>query len=368
MGKQLAERRIMSIPIRNLYYIFCYAWAHFPGGEALEVGDDEAPDLQNLFAKLLIEGLHKIIRRGLARGYVELNEDLRTPRGRILLNEVIKRQTLLRGQAACRYDELQTDILHNQIVKATVRLLERSETLLSEYRHELGILARQLEAVSDIRLSPGVFRRVQISRHNRTYSMLMKLCEFVFQSALPEDGGTNARFADVLEDEIRMSAVFEDFLRNFYAHEQREYSVKRNNFLWDAVSLTETGSALLPIMQTDIMLRSEVRTIVADAKFYKETLRGHQNSSPKIRSNHLYQLFTYLHHARIKEPKKIIGGMLIYPSAGYHVQEDYEISGSHVRIATINLDLRWREIHAGLLDLLQKNPSPAKMVATEGRS
>ena len=169
MGQPPASQLAMSIPIRNLYYIFCYAWARFPSGEMVEVGKDDAPDLQNLFAKLLIDGLHRIMRRGLARGYVELQEDLKGPRGRLLLDQMIKRQTLLRGEAACQFDELQTDILKNQIIKATAKLLERSETIEAGYRHELGVLSRQLESVSDIRLSSSTFRRVQISRNDRSY-------------------------------------------------------------------------------------------------------------------------------------------------------------------------------------------------------
>lgn len=342
----------MPIPIKNLYYIFCYAWANFPSGGMVEVGKDDAPDLQNLFTKLLIENLNRIIRRGVARGYVSREEDLKGPRGRLLLDEIIKRQTLLRREAACQFDELQTDILKNQIVKATAKMLERSPNVEKPYRHELGSLARRLDAVSDIRLSSGAFRRVQISRNDRSYGMLMKLCEFVFLSALPEEDGAGAGFADVLDDEVIMSTVFEDFLRNFFVHEQAEFTVSRDQYYWDAVSLTETGSNLLPVMQTDIVLRSPDRTIVADAKYYREALKGREKSTPKLISSNLYQLFTYLHHAQRREPGKQIDGMLIYPTVGYELREEYALSGHRVCISTINLDQDWPKIHDDLIGLL----------------
>lgn len=349
----------MPIPIKNLYYIFCYAWANFPGGGMAEVGKDDAPDLQNLFAKLLIENLHRIIRRGVARGYVSREEDLKGPRGRLLLDEMIKRQTLLRGEAACQFDELQTDILKNQIVKATAKMLERSPNVEKSYRHELGSLVRRLDAVSDIRLSSSAFRRVQIFRNDRSYAVLMKLCEFVFQAALPEENGAGAGFADVLDDEVIMSAVFEDFLRNFFVHEQSEFAVSRDQYYWDAISFTESGSSLLPVMQTDIVLRSASRTIVADAKYYKETLKGRDRSTPKLISANLYQIFTYLHHARIREPAKRIDGMLIYPSVGYEVREDYEVAGNLIRIATVDLDRDWAAIHQSLLNLTRDDLTPS---------
>lgn len=343
----------MPIPIKNLYYIFCYAWASFPSGDLVDVGKDEAPELQNLFAKLLIDHLHRVIRRGLARGYISHTEDLRGPRGRLLFDQIVKRQTLLRGEAACQFDELKTDILKNQIVKATARMLERSPNVAQKYRHELGALVRRLEAVSDIRLSSGAFRRVQIFRNDHSYSLLMKLCEFVFQSALPDENGENGRFADVLGDEVIMSAVFEDFLRNFFVHEQKTFKVSRDQYLWDAVGLTASAHSLLPVMQTDLVLRSQDRTIVADAKYYKETLKGRDKSAPKLNSSNLYQLFTYLHHAQLREPDKRIDGMLIYPSVGYEVRADYEFAGKYLRIATVDLNRPWPQIHEDLLALIQ---------------
>lgn len=342
----------MKIPIKNLYYIFCYAWASFPQGELVEVGDDDAPTLQNLFAKILIDGLHKIVRRGLARGYVPQEDDLRVPRGRLLLDEIIKRQTLLKGQATCLFEEFQSDILKNQIIKATARILCSSPSLEKIYQHELRFLVRSLDAVSDIRLSVSVFRRIQISRNDRAYKLLIKLCEFIFRSSLPEEGGTGSRFADVLEDEVTMSTVFEDFLRNFFAHEQSEFAVSRDRYLWDAIPLSEGGGKLLPVMDTDIVLRSPSRTIVADAKYYREMLRGRDQSIQKINSANLYQLFSYLHHARLRELGQQVHGMLIYPSVGCDVLEDYEIAGSRVRIATVNLNKDWQEIHTELLRLL----------------
>ena len=54
----------MGIPIRNLYYLFCYAWAHFPPADMVETGVDDCPDLQDLFAHLLVGGsTNRLLRR-----------------------------------------------------------------------------------------------------------------------------------------------------------------------------------------------------------------------------------------------------------------------------------------------------------------
>lgn len=65
----------MKIPIRNLYYLFLYAWARFPGGPVGEAGIDESPDLPSLFAKLLSAGTRRLFRRGFDRGYKTFTDE-----------------------------------------------------------------------------------------------------------------------------------------------------------------------------------------------------------------------------------------------------------------------------------------------------
>jgi len=262
----------MTIPIRNLYYLFCYAWRRFPDGGAVDVGVDSSPDLPNLFARLLVTDVHRLLRRGLDRSYRSFIKETRAPRGRLLLDLIVKEQTLRRGAVICAVDELTTDVLHNQIIKASARALARRRGLDDEHAHELGLLVQRMAQVSDLRLNADTFRRVQLSRNNRQYGPLIKLCELVFHAQLPEEGGDGSRFADILKDEKIMAAVFEDFLRNFYAHEQRAFHVGRETMAWDARPLGGVDGAYLPARETDITPRSRERTIVMDAQFYKKAV------------------------------------------------------------------------------------------------
>ena len=132
----------MTIPIRNLYYLFLYAWARFPGGAIGEAGIDESPDLPNLFAKLLSAGTRRLFRRGLDRGYKTFTDEMVGPRGRLRLDRMIKEATQLRGTAVCDFDELTHDVLHNQILKATLTNLARCVDVEQGTRHELRSLAQ----------------------------------------------------------------------------------------------------------------------------------------------------------------------------------------------------------------------------------
>lgn len=341
----------MTIPIRNLYYIFTYAWARFPKGDEVIVGEDDCPDLPNLFAKLLIEATHRLMRRGLDRGYMEHVEEMAAPRGKLDIDRMIKEQTRRRCTAICTFDELEHDVLHNQIIKATARALVHVDAVTSAFRHELRLIQKQLSDVSDTRLTAGAFRRVRLSRDRYLYGMLMRLCEFVFHSLLPDELGETAKFADILLDEVRMSSIFEEFLRNFYLYELSGFTVSKTQMGWDAEALTPGAAAILPIMETDIVLNSARRTIVIDAKYYKDVLVGRPGFAKKLRSGHLYQLSTYMRHAARLNPGKQVDGALIYPTVREQVAVDYKLFDNRVRVVTIDLSREWREIHAALLQV-----------------
>lgn len=342
----------MKIPIRNLYYLFCYAWARFPeGGGSVEVGVDDCPDLPNLFARILINSTNRLLRRGLDRGYREFEEETRAPRGRMLLGEIIKRQSLRRGAVICAFDELTPNVLHNRIIKATALTLARVRGLTPEHAHELRLIGQRMESVQDLRLTADCFRRVQLSRNTGQYRPLLKLCELVFHALLPEEKGEGATFAEILKDEVVMSTVFEEFLRNFYAvHVAETFSVRAEAWPWDGYSLEPGGEGFLPQMMTDITLRSRSRTIVIDAKFYKRAL-VEWNGALKVRSGHLYQLLAYMEHAALRAPHLPCDGALIYPAVGDPMALRYRLRGHEVVVRSVDLDRPWQAIHDELLAL-----------------
>ncbi len=351
----------MTIPIRNLYYLFCYAWQRFPDGFMADVGLDGSPDLPNLLARILVCDAHRLLRRGLDRGYVSFVEENRAPRGRLLLDQVVKQQTLRRGAVICAVDELTPDVLHNQIIKATCRRLALTRGLDPSLTHELSVIVQRLHAVSDRKLDAGIFGRVQLSRNTGQYRPLVRLCEMIFKAQLPDEQGEGSNFADILSDETVMSAVFEDFLRNFYQRHLVGFSVAREIMTWDALPMDEGSQGRLPVMETDITLRSRARTIVMDAKFYKEMLVS-RGGLGKIRSGHLYQLLAYLEHAGARSPHLPSDGALIYPAVDEPIALRYRLRGHEVLVKSVDLTrAHWQDIHDELLAIPHSFGEPSSV-------
>jgi 5-methylcytosine-specific restriction enzyme subunit McrC len=270
-------------------------------------------------------------------------------RGRIVLADTLRRDLLRFGRANCRFDDLSYDILNNQIIKATIGRLLDVDELDATLRHELSRLKRPFSEVTDIELSNSSFRRVQLSRNNGNYDLLIKLCNLVHSALLPHEDGRGSKFSDILENEALMWDVFQAFVLNFFKAEQRQFSVRSEYIHWDAVALNLESAQYLPVMHTDVTLRSHTRTIVIDTKYYPQALSENYGKK-RIRSDHLYQLYAYLKNCKSQSgPPE---GILLYPTTSQSLDIAFDMGGNKLRVRTLQLNQPWQKIHAELCDLL----------------
>jgi 5-methylcytosine-specific restriction enzyme subunit McrC len=342
-----------TIPILNVYYLLCYTWNRWEEGRAVDVSAVETNELVDLLAHALIAGTRRVVRRGLDRGYVEHAEDRSALRGKIDFAVTTKRALLRSARAHCRFDDLSHDVLHNRILRTTIGNLRRAEGLDPRLRDELEVLHRQLDPIVELRLTASIFGRVQLHRNNAWYDLLMRICELVHASLLVHEGDGTYTFRHFLRDEAMMARIFEEFVRNFYAREQRRFHVADAWIDWDGVSLDEDSRLALPRMHTDVTLVAKDRVIIMDTKYYVEMLKARFDVE-KARSGHLYQLFAYLRNGeRRGGPWVASEGILLYPSVGREIDLRYEIQGHRIRLCTVNLNQAWQGIHERLLDLVE---------------
>ncbi len=345
----------MKIPIQNIYYILCYAWNRLEEGKFVSVDQLDKNDVASLFGKVLASGTSHLIKKGLDRGYISHDDELSRLRGRINFDKTLKTNFFTKPSLVCDYDVLSYDILHNQIIKATIRNLFNCPKIKYEVRQELRDVYLRLHQISDINLYKKDFRLIQLNRNNSFYEFLINICEFIFDNLLISKEKGKSKFKDFIQNEVQMRSIFEEFVRNFYKKELGDdYEVNREDIQWDAIGSDE-DKAFLPKMQTDISLERNNRKIIMDTKYYKETLSSHHNTE-KIKSENLYQLFSYLMNAEAKGGNNIeCEGILLYPTIDDDYSFDYFIKGHKVSIRTINLNQNWQGIHEDLIEIV--NPT-----------
>ena len=351
------------ISVKNLYYLLLYAWDRFEESRMIAIDAEPETDLLNLLAAVMTRGVDHVLRCGLDRGYLPVSLESVGIRGKVFLSATLKSNLMARVRLSCEFDELSHDVLHNQIVKATLCNLTRCETLDPKLRASVKTAYLRLPGISDIRLTRRAFRNVQLHRNIRLYGLLVDVCRLLYDHLIPDDAEGTFRFREFTRNEERMRRLFERFLLNFYKHELREkFKVASRRIVW-------TGAAgpavhLLPDMLTDIMLTRPGRCIVVDAKYTPKVLQEHPHGPRRLRSEHLYQLFAYLKNLPAV-PGVRIDGMLLYPLAEHSIDATIYLSGHQVRAYTIDLNQHWRLIRQDLIALMPI--SDAKQAPTGDR-
>jgi 5-methylcytosine-specific restriction enzyme subunit McrC len=341
------------IPIKNLFFILCYAWGRLDEGELVSASLDEVKTPQDLLARILINGSNRILKDGLDRGYLEFAEESSSLRGKIDFSTSISRLLFEQAKAATFVDELSHNILHNQILKTTLLSLSSSELVNSKLRSELARLVRKFNDVDSIRLTASVFNRVQIHQNNSFYAFLTNVCELVYLQGTPNSAQGDIKIRDFSRDEVKMRKVFQDFIFNFYKLNQKEYSVSSERLTWGALG-EEDALNLLPNMYTDVSLSSPSRKIILDTKYYAEAFQSNWGKQ-SFHSSHLYQLNTYLDSAqRTSKEVRRLDGVLLYPATNDEFSFKFELRDHSITVAALDMRQDSSQISARLLEFLEK--------------
>lgn len=341
------------IPIRNLYYLLCYAWDVLEERDDTLVSELEGLSHVELLAKVLSVSVQRLWKRGLDRGYRTIADDVRSPRGRLDVPRMVARQLEPLGLAACTFDELGHDVLHNQILATTARRLARLPQLHRELRAAMVAIDRTLADVSTIPVRSQTFSQVQLHGRLRRYRLPLHVCQLIHDQLVVDEVTGEVGFRDYVEDDKRMAVLFEEFVRNFYRRELRGWSVRGEKIDWDLVPITPDAGRYVPEMRTDILLRGAGRTIVVDTKFYAEAFVS-RFERDKLRPAHLYQITAYLRNlaAAAAGADASAAGVLLYPEVRPLPTLQFQ-HGPHRLTATgVDLTQDWRTIHEQLLEIV----------------
>jgi 5-methylcytosine-specific restriction enzyme subunit McrC len=170
----------MKIPIQNIYYLLIYAWDSLEEAEIVNADVQESTKIVDLFARVLNSGVEHLLRMGLDRSYIVQKEFIRGIRGKVDISTSIKMNLFSQGRAACEFDDLSHNVIHNMIIKTTIHRLLRLSNIDPNLRQELTGIYRRLGNIDELRLTDQVFRSVQLHRNNRFYSFLLVLCHSRF--------------------------------------------------------------------------------------------------------------------------------------------------------------------------------------------
>ncbi len=340
------------VPAQNLYRLLCYAWDYVEGMALVDTGASPFEKVEDLLSNVLLMGTRQLLRRGLDRAYVRYEDDLAAPRGKLDVSTTIKRALERSGRAACSFDELDPDVLHNRILRTTLLRLARTKSVERALREQLRQTADRMTGVGEIELNETAFRRVQLHRNNAHYRFLLQLCELVWAHLVPVSEGSGYRFIDFRASPQVMGIVFEAFVRVFLRREQSFFAVAGERIGWALEPASPGAAQFLPAMRTDICLVSKTRKVVIDAKLYKHAFATGMGGKRTLHSGHVYQLLAYLGNLELnghQRPANV--GVLLYGTAHERFDLRYSLMGKEIRVCALDLAQPWTQLRADLLGI-----------------
>ena len=383
-SERQADRRV-----RNLYHMLLYVWGRYDkdlAEKARDVGSEgEISSLPNLFAHVLAEAVSQQLRRGLYRDYQPKEEVGPRIRGQLQVGPSVGRMLFRQGLAQCVFDEFSPDTLHNRIIKTTLLRLLREGGLEAGIALRVRMLLPRLHEVSELDLRARHFSEVRLHRNNREYGLLLDICRFVYEEAMPTPQGEQVMsFRAFAGDWFkRKGRLFQTFVSRFFelrAVDAGWQVQKSPTFQHPLQAATPAEGGYLQRLETDVYVTHRSgRKVLIECKFYGKPFAskpkrrtekddelsdedvGAEPAAPgrKISNEHLLQLGAYMDGlSRKKEGPKGVEGLLLYvqpddqPLSADFIREGVAGPKQPLRVRCLDLTKPWDEVEADLLGTL----------------
>ena len=249
-----------KVPLSNLFYMLTYAYdlAEFRSSETTLA---ESDDLFAFLVEIFVKQVDRLVRDGIARGYVESDDDPAYLRGRLRPMEHLRRSATRPGRFPQQVNEFTADLLTNRILKFTLWQLARAGAGTAKVHRRLRRTLSAFSEVSLVAVTPADCQRVVYTRLNEAYRTPINLARLFLQHLSLEGHAGAAPFMSYL---VPMPRVFELFvgryLQETFANHPR-LSVALQETIWLDEAQRAQG-------RLDIMLRRDGRAwLILDTKY-----------------------------------------------------------------------------------------------------
>lgn len=279
--------------VSNLFYMLTYAY-DLPQFRKEITTHDLADDMFEFIAAIFAGQIEQLVRRGIYRSYVEQEENHRFLRGKLMMGEQIRRNSVRVTHFYQQNCEFTADILENHILKYTLWLLSHLDYRTPHLRQRLRRLTSAFVETALRPVRALECNKVVYTRLNAAYCNPIHLAHLLLQHLSLEGKQGKMPFAAFLFD---MNNVFELFVARFleqhFAEIGSAFSVEIQPQIWLGQELKERG---IP----DIVLRHHGRRfMVLDTKY--KAFKGHPAGDDRN------QMYMYCRSLDLNH------GCLIYP-------------------------------------------------------
>ena len=321
-----------KLDISRVLFLASYAMGAFQLRDRDIADFRRADSLVEALAAALVDAARRAFAQGLLQGYRAEEEALHTVRGRMRIEEQVRRRFGALVPVEVRYDDFTADILANRLVKAAVLALQRMQIRHPATRSGLAGVRARLDNVRVEEFSRNRVPGVAFDRLNEHYRQVVALSRLVLRHASYESGQGAVRAPGFLVD---MNVVFQEFVTR--ALREKLGASDRTLRSGQGVPLDE-GSRIR--LYPDLSWWEGGRcTFVGDAKYKRM-------KDERVPNADLYQLLAYA------TALDLPGGLLVYAKGETEpVEHIVRHAGLRLEVAAVDLSGTINELLARVAEV-----------------
>ena len=167
--------------------------------------------LLEIFISMFLCELEALVKKGIKSDYVALEENLNFLRGKLNINEQIKRNSIHKERFYVGYSEFLSDIKINRIIKTTLKFLYKKSNS-SKNQQKIRELLFIFDEVSECEDYKNFFAKLVINRQVKHYEQTLLWCKiFLLGNSFTPHKGDDLAFALLFD----MNALFESYVGDF---------------------------------------------------------------------------------------------------------------------------------------------------------
>ena len=167
--------------------------------------------LLEIFISMFLCELEALVKKGIKSDYVALEENLNFLKGKLNINEQIKRNSIHKERFYVGYSEFLSDIKINRIIKTTLKFLYKKSNS-SKNQQKIRELLFIFDEVLECEDYKNFFAKLVINRQVKHYEQTLLWCKiFLFNNSFTPHKGDDLGFALLFD----MNALFESYVGNF---------------------------------------------------------------------------------------------------------------------------------------------------------
>lgn len=293
-------------------------------------------EIFEIFIFMFLEEVGIIIKKGIKSDYVGFEDNLFYLKGKLLINEQIKRNSIHKERFYVQYDDYNQNRAENRLIKSTLKLLSNVSKDFENQRK----IRQYLEHMNWIELSLNIdkdFSMVKTGRGMEHYKNALIWSKVFFKKeSFSSFSGDTVAFAILYP----MEKLFECFVQWWLEKEYPHLQIEAQN--GEVTFVTKEDSKKLFGVRPDFLIKKDNQVIcVADAKWKLIEKDGDFSQSD------FYQLFAYKHiflkqqKENYKDDCELMSLKIYYPKIEkiFEKPKIFQYFGEEGKIKIIPLDI-----------------------------